>query len=49
MALKRFVNVHLHSIVSNLKIMSKMSMLPLHRTNFCGRPWPVQMHYMCQT
>jgi len=35
---KRFVNVHLHCNVSNLKMISKMSTLPL-RKNFCGRPW----------
>jgi len=35
---KRFVNVHLHCIVSNLKRMSKISTLPSSWKNFCGRP-----------
>jgi len=34
----RFVNVHLHCIVSNLKSTSKFSTLPPCK-NFCGRPW----------
>jgi len=46
---KRFVNVHLHCITSNLKIISKMSTLPLHWKNFCGRLWPIQMHHICLT
>jgi len=46
---KRFVNVHLHCIISNLKIISKMSTLSLHWKNFCGRLWPIQMHYICLT
>jgi len=37
---KRFLNVHLHCIVSNLKRISKISMLPLTWKNFCGRPCP---------
>jgi len=35
---KRFVNVHLHCIVSNLKRISKISMLPPLK-KFCGCPW----------
>jgi len=35
---KRFVNVHLHCIVSNLKSIGKLSTLPSWK-NFCGRPW----------
>jgi len=35
---KRFVNVRLHCIVSNLKRISKISTLPPWK-NFCGRPW----------
>jgi len=37
---ERFVNVHLHFIVSNLKRMSKISTLPvtLPWINFCGHP-----------
>jgi len=35
---KRFVNVHLHCIVSNLKIISKIWRCPLWKI-FCGRPW----------
>ena len=34
---KRFVNVHLHCIVSNLKTISKMPTLPPWKI-FCGRP-----------
>jgi len=37
-AVKRFVNVHLHCNVSNLKKISKMSTLPPW-THFCGHPW----------
>ena len=35
---KRFVNVHLHCIVSNMKRMSKISRLTPWK-NFCGRQW----------
>jgi len=35
---KRFVNVHLHCIASNLKRISKMSTLPPWKS-FCGRPY----------
>jgi len=35
---KRFVNVHLHCIVSNLKRISKISTLSLSWQIFCGRP-----------
>jgi len=36
---KRFRNVHSHCIVSNLKMISKVSTLPPWQ-NFCGRPCP---------
>jgi len=39
---KRFVKVHLHCIVSNLKIICKMSMLPPWK-NVCGLPWSVHL------
>jgi len=35
---KRFVNVYLHCIASNLKRISTISTLPPWK-NFCGRPW----------
>ena len=36
--IRRFVNIHLHCIVSNLKRVSKFSTLPPWK-NFCGRSW----------
>jgi len=36
---KRFVKVHLHCIVSNLKIITKCRRCPPWK-NSCGRPWP---------
>ena len=36
--LKCFVKVHLHCIVSNLKMLSKMSTLPPSGKKFCRRP-----------
>jgi len=35
---KRFVNVHLHGIVSNLLRISKIWTLPPPYKNFCGHP-----------
>jgi len=35
---KRFMNVHLHCNVSNLKMISKMSTLPPWKNDY-GRPW----------
>ena len=48
---KRFVNVHLHCIVSNLKRVSKMSTLPPPPwKNFCGRPCRVLYFFVaCKT
>jgi len=37
---QRFVNVHLHCNVSNLRIISKMSTFSPWKS-FCGRPWPL--------
>jgi len=40
--IKRFVNVHLHYIVSNLKRISKMSTFPPSLEIFLQKPMPVQ-------
>jgi len=45
---KRFVNVHLHYIKLSVtwKLSAQCRRCPCTE-NFCGRPWPVQMHYIC--
>jgi len=45
---KRFVNVHLHCSVSNLKMISKMSTLPPWK-NVCGRPWLLPFSKLSRT